>query len=180
MNTSSQTTRQNRFSRIRQIINNDAREKRNCKGRKNRLAFPDATPTRRIYSAAGQRLENILKIDTSSTKDQGNGQLRSDSRHGFLLTSRYLSLLSEEDGEIQIHADRRATTKCPPRGTSTGPLGNSILCEKFETGSKNLDRKHFILNGRRKKLTIVISLVFALVIGLTVGLTVGLRNASKE
>lgn len=180
MSTSSQTTHQNRFSRLRQETENDAREKRNYRGRQNPLAFPDATPTKRIYSAAGQRLENILKIDTSDTKDWGNEQLRSNSHHRFLSTNRYLSLLSEEEGEIQIHAHSEASPKFPPRETPVGPLGNHARCEKVETGSKRRDRKHFVLNGKRKKLTIVIAVVIALVIGLTVGLTVGLRNARKE
>lgn len=180
MSTSSQTTHQNRFSRLRQETENHAREKRNYRGRQNPLAFPDATPTKRIYSAAGQRLENILKIDPSDTKDQRNEQLRSNNHHRFLSTNRYLSLLSEEDGEIQVHVHSEDTPKFPPRETPVEPLGNYARCEKLETGSKRQNRKHFVLNGKRKKLAIIIPVVIALVVGLTVGLTVGFRNARKK
>ena len=177
MDISSQTIRHNRFSRTHHQI---AKDKKKRRRRENPLAFPDATPTRRIYSAAGQRLEEILKIDTSSTKRQENEQLRNDSQNRCLSTSRYLSLLSEEDDEAQVHGDGNASPYCFPCATSVGRLENNALCDKIETGGGGLGRKRFLLSRRHKKLAIIIPIVLALIVGLAVGLTVGLRNASKE
>lgn len=180
MDVLSQTTRHNRLNLTRHQNHSGASSKGRDQRRRNPLAFPDATPTKRIATAAGQRLEEVIGVGNSGTKEQGNWRLRSDSQTRFLSTSRYLSLLSEGSSEAEVHDVSKTRPECLPRETTSGRLEDNALCKKIETEGKGLFRRHFRLSGRHKRLAIIIPVIFALVVGLVVGLAVGLVDAGRE
>ena len=160
---------------------NGRKGRRRGRARKNPLAFPDATPTRRISTAAGQRLEEILDTDSSGTKKQGIQQVQNDRSNRFLPTSKYLSLLSEENDEAEVRGDSKVTVKSLPDRASTDQSTDNLVCEKAKNPEGyEIGQNLLLLRQKRKKLAMIFSVILAIMVGLAVGLGVGLGNINRK
>ena len=146
---------------------------------RNPLAFPDATPTRRISTAAGQRLEEILETDFSGTKKQGNLSTRNESPSKFLSTSKYLSLLGEESDKVEPQDGDKTVIHCLPAKISIRRSTDDTYCEKAGAEGVGFGQKYNLLRQKRRRLAIIILLVFVLATALAVGLALGLSNNNK-
>ena len=159
---------------------NERKGRRKRKRRKNPLAFPDATPTRRISTAAGQRLEEILETSIPDTVGQGRQLSRAESPGRFLSTSKYLSLLGEESDKAASQNDNKTGTRCLPPRILISRSADSFILEKGDTEGNELGEKHLLLRQKRRRLAITLSILFVLVAALAIGLAVGLSNNSKK